>query len=104
MRFFYFSIVITISLTLASCKSELPDRQTLIDEYYEKKENEFLNQKRNNCKKEAVVEAQVVIDSLLDNWVNANLFDTLNFPKKPSKPQTPDHIIDKVSKFEVDKN
>lgn len=97
-------IILALILLAVGCKNELPDRQALIDEYYEKKEKEFLTRKINSCKNEAVIEAQVVIDSLLDNWVNANLFDTLNFPSKPIKPQTPEHIIDKVSKFEIEEN
>ena len=95
-------ISIILILSLFGCKKDLPDRQTLLDAYYQKKESEFLNGRSEDCKKKAIAEAQVAIDSLLDNWLNANLFDTLSFPQKPIKPVTPNHIIDKVSKFEIE--
>jgi len=103
MKSIFTILTIIFLLCLYGCKNELPDRQELIDKYYVEKESEFINRKTNNCKNEAIAEAQVVIDSLLHNWVNANLFDTLDFPTKPLKPNSPGHIIDKVSKFEVDK-
>lgn len=95
-------IAIILILFLFGCKQELPDRQAVMNAYYEKNEREFLNSRSEDCKKNAIAEAQVAVDSLLDKLLNANLFDTLSFPKKPIKPNTPNHIIDKVSKFEIE--
>lgn len=82
-----------------SCNNNLPDRQKLIDQFYQEQVDEFLENRKRDCMRSAQRAAQIKVDSLIDNWINASLFDTLNFPTKPPKPPTPEHIIDKVSRF-----
>lgn len=52
--------------------------------------------------KRAIALAKVDVDSLIALRFNADILDTIQFPDKPIKPKTPEHIIDKVHKFEVD--
>ena len=93
-------IIVTILLiTFISCKQELPNRQELIDYYYNEKRDAILKRKKRDCIISAKKAAEVKVDSEIDKWINVKLFDTLNFPPKPVKPKAPDHIIDKVSKF-----
>ena len=87
---------------MISCDNDLPDREEVIAEYYNAKVQALLAQRENVCRMDAAEAAQLKVDSLIDKWINASLFDTLNFPYKPVKPATPDHIIDKVSKFDVE--
>jgi len=91
-------LVISI-LTFISCGQELPDRDELIEQYYIESHDALLARRKRDCIRSAENAAQVRVDSLIDRWINTKLFDTLDFPVKPVKPETPDHIIDKVSKF-----
>ena len=58
--------------------------------------------KREECEEEVLEEAQAQIDSLIDTWVNAELFDTIRFPGKPAKPLKPDDIFDAFQRFPLD--
>lgn len=95
MRLFLFISI----MIFTSCGQELPDRDELIEEYYNESRDALLARRHRDCIRSAENAAQVRVDSLIDRLINTNLFDTLNFPAKPIKPETPDHVIDKVSKF-----
>jgi len=95
------SAIITV-LSLTSCGKDLPDREEVKQRYYDAKVSKLIRQREKVCRQDAIEAAQAEVDSLMDRWINATLFDTLNFPNKPSKPTSPGHIIDKVSKFDVE--
>lgn len=95
--------IILLMFTLISCEKNLPNQKELKNKFYQEKIDAFIVKKTKNCKAKAADEAQIAIDSLLDKWINASLFDSLIFPEKPFKPQAPKGIIDKVNKFEVEK-
>ena len=82
-----------------SCGQELPDRDELIEQYYNERRVALLARRKRDCIKSAEIAAEIQVDSLIDRWINVKLFDTLNFPAKPIKPETPEHVIDKVSKL-----
>jgi|GEM_PF-1588379 len=88
---------------LVSCNQELPVKKNLVEQYYEVKKNEFLRKKDENCKKEIREIAENQLDSIIDQYVKDRLLDSISFPQKPFKPQKPDHIIDKVNRFDLDK-
>ena len=73
-----------------SCSTELPDKKVLIDEYYQGFVNQLRQEKLDECREDILVEAQTEIDSLIDTWVNAELFDTIRFPSKPIRPLKPE--------------
>lgn len=91
--------ILICALITMSCNKDLPDRQELMDQFYQEQVDDFLENRKRDCMRSAERAAQIKVDSLIDNWINASLFDTLNFPSKPTKPSTPEHIIDKVSRF-----
>ena len=91
-----------VCLILCSCSSELPDKNKLIDKYYEGFVDQLRQEKLDECREDVLAEAQTQIDSLIDTWVNAELFDTIRFPSKPFKPVKPEAIINKFDKFPID--
>jgi len=94
---------IYISLFLMfSCTGELPDQDELIDIYYQAKVKDLLDSKDAACRKRAIALAKTDVDSLIAQRFNADILDTIQFPPKPVRPTSPDHIINKVQKFEVD--
>lgn len=94
--------LIIILLLLTSCHQELPDKKKLIEQYYDVKKNEFLRKKDEACKNEIRELAENQLDSIIDQYVKDRLLDSISFPQKPIKPIKPDHIIDKVKKFNID--
>jgi len=98
MKFF----TIVILLFLISCSTELPNRQELIDFYYDAKVDNLLNEKDLQCRKRAIEAAKLSVDSLIALRFNADILDSIKFPDKPVRPDAPEHILDKVQKFEVD--
>jgi len=91
-----------ILIFLISCNQELPDKKVLVKQYYDVKKNEFLSKKDINCKKEIRELAENKLDSIIDQIVKDRLLDSIAFPQRPDKPEKPDHIIDKVKKFNID--
>ena len=87
---------------MLSCQGEPIDKQSLINSYYQQRYDALSAEKSEVCKEEILKEIEVVIDSLIDTWVNAELVDTINFPGKPIKPIKPPHIINDFQKFSLD--
>ncbi len=92
-------LLVILSIIVMSCGQELPDRDKLIEQYYNESRDALLARRKRDCITSAEKAADFRVDSLIDRWISVKLFDTLNFPSKPIKPDVPDHIIDKVSKF-----
>jgi len=88
---------------LWSCQSDLPKKSELIDLYYNAKVEQLLKEKDEACMRRALAVAKEDVDSLIALRFNADILDTIKFPVKPVRPNAPEHIIDKVNKFEVDK-
>jgi hypothetical protein len=96
-------ILISISLLfLCACNSNLPDKKNLIDQYYHEHFLSLKIEREEICNAAVLEQVKFEIDSLIDQWVNAELLDSVNFPAKPVRPPKPEHIINKVSKFELD--
>lgn len=100
MREILFFILIIIFL--GSCDDKLPDKNEVVQRIYESKKKNFFEKEKAKCYKELVKAAEEKLDSVIIKYVQADILDTVRFPKKPIKPIKPDHIIDKVSKFEID--
>ena len=92
-------LIIIFFITLLGCTQDLPDRNALIEQYYNEKRDALLARRKRDCITSATLSAQKRVDAQIEKWINTNLFDTLNFPPKPIKPDAPEHVIDKVSKF-----
>ena len=89
-------------LFFCSCTTDLPDRNELIDLYYEAKVENLLEDKDVACRKRAIAMAKADVDSLIALRFNADILDSIQFPTRPIRPQSPEHIINKVQKFELD--
>ncbi len=59
-----------------------------------------MERKNDDCMESILLDAQHDLDSLFDRYVNTELFDSTAFPVRPERPTAPDHIIDRVKKFE----
>ena len=98
MKYCFFIILI-----LTSCRQEFPDKSKLVEQYYEIKKNAFLKKKDAACKKEIKEIAENKLDSIIDQYIKDRLLDSISFPQRPIKPHKPNHIIDQVKRFEIDK-
>ena len=93
---------IILSFMCWGCAPDMPDRDDLIDLMYEKRKAQLFASKDAECLERAVADAEAHVDSLIDQWINADLMDTLVFPDKPVKPEAPEHIIGTVQRFDKD--
>ena len=96
------SFLAIIFLCLLSCTSRLPDRELLTREFYTKQVLDHSMEKDKACIERAIASAGVYVDSLVDQWINEDLLDTIKFPPKPLKPEAPDPIIGTVDRFNID--
>ncbi len=95
-------LVIILSFLAFSCTGALPDKDELINQFYIEKLMSLHNEADASCRIRAIENAELFVDSLVDQWINADLLDTVLFPAKPLKPQAPDPIIGTVEPFELD--
>jgi hypothetical protein len=76
-------------LLLTACKSEGPDMDALVLQYYTERQFDLKKERFEICQDEIRSEAKSSIDSL-------------SFPARPRKPIKPEAIIDKFEKFSLD--
>ena len=93
---------ILLLLVFCSCTANLPDKDELISRMYEERVAQLYISKDAECQERVLEDAEAHVDSLIDQWINADLMDTLVFPSRPIKPNTPDHIIGTVKRFDKD--
>ncbi len=92
--------ILIITLMALACKPELPDSTILIKEIYDKRVAGYKNQRFKECRQEAITEAEGVVDSIVHNMLQLGLADTIYFPAKPTRPNSPNHILGTVNKFD----
>ena len=92
--------ILIITLMALACNPELPDSAILIKEICDKRVAEYKNQRLKECRQEAISEAETVVDSIVHNMLQLGLADTIYFPAKPTRPNSPDHILGTVNKFD----
>jgi len=91
-----------LCILLLGCSPELPDKKALVQELLDQKIADLYAQKAKDCRATAIADAKAHVDTIF-YLTNGNLSDTIDFPVKPIKPSTPDHIIGTVGRFEVEK-
>lgn len=94
--------IIMLVFSCISCGPELPDGDKLVKEIYDQKVSEFMSEKKSDCKQKALDDAESKVDSIIHDMLSVSLVDTLDFPTKPTRPSSPDHIIGTVKKFNVE--
>ena len=98
MKFILFILLVFF----CACKNDLPDTKLLSRAYFENKKKMMLEEKRQLCISRALDAAKLDVDSMIASKFNADILDSVVFPVKPMKPLTPEHIIGKVDKFDLD--
>ena len=96
-KFWLYPFVIAV----CSCTPELPDKELLVQGYYELKVNELKSSMKDKCRNEELERATEEVDSIIHRLMNLDLHDTLNFPSRRVRPSKPDHIIGTVAKFDT---
>jgi len=86
---YHFLLILSCLLFFpVSCtKSELT--KLSYEEMVEKKFRKSINERLNICKDEAIANAEVKVDSIIDRLLTTDLIDTLDFPQKPVRPERP---------------
>lgn len=62
------------------------DKATLIKKTLETRINDYKLEQLEKCYEEAIAEAEITVDSIIAIELGAGPIDTLDFPRKPSKP------------------
>lgn len=93
-----------ILFLLSSCGTDLPDSETLVQEFYEARVSKLEYEKWEDCVYNITSEAKKDLDSIVHRLTKADLMDTIDFPSKPVRPHAPDPIIGTVKRFEVKDN
>ena len=84
-----------------SCSPDLPDRNKVIEDLYNKRVQKLKKDKMSICRKNMLELATANVDSIVHELLNKDLNDTLYFPSRPIRPETPEHIIGTVKKFDL---
>ena len=82
----------------SSCENPKPQNsEELIQKAYEQKLEAFKDNKRSQCLNGILMDAEILVDSIIAQQLN---LDTIDFPRKPIKPNSPD-IKDIPEEFEL---
>lgn len=84
-------LIISLLLFVFSCKEKkeiLP-----VDHFYDIKKSELLHGRLNECKGDAIEEAEKFVDALIDKWIKEQSDNNDDFPTKPPRPVAPEKII-----------
>ena len=95
-----FSISLFFCLCIA-CSPELPDGDKIVKEIYDQRVSDYMSQQLSDCKNKAIEDAESKVDSIIHGMLSVSLVDSLDFPTKPVRPVSPEHIIGTVDRFEV---
>lgn len=86
-----FLISVVFLTSCESKKGQIPS----VDHFFQIKKEEAKTDKMRSCKRDAISEAESHVDKLIDRWIQDQGADTINFPRKPSRPRSPEHLIKK---------
>lgn len=85
-------IILIISLlTLLSCEKKKDI--TPVDYFYDIKVERLKLEKLDECKGDAIEEAEKFVDALIDKWIKEQNNNDEEFPLKPRRPSAPAKII-----------
>ncbi len=65
----------------------------LIQQELKKKLDKFSNTILAKCRREAIADAEIFVDSLVSEELNSLSGDTIAFPRKPIRPSLPQKVI-----------
>ena len=97
-RIIVLAIVIIFAFALQSCEKKQPKKATaLIEKSLNQKIETLKENKRRECYESIYTDAEVLVDSIIAQQLN---LDTIDFPRKPIKPLSP-NIKDIPEEFEL---
>ena len=94
-------VILLVIATMVGCVEPL-DEAAIKAERIEKKRKEYHIKRLNQCKQEAIEEAEFYVDSLIASWIGHEVMDTISFPNRPIRPNRPADIIGTVPKFDIE--
>lgn len=98
MRSSIIIVAILSVLGIQSCQKEPPKKAThLIEKALNQKIESFKENKRKECYETIYTDAEILVDSIIAQQLN---LDTIDFPNKPIKPNSP-RIKDISEEFEL---
>lgn len=86
-------LVVILFLSLVSCQEKkeiLP-----VDHFYDIQKDELRYKRLEECKGDAIEEAEKFVDALIDKWIKDQSSKSEDFPIKPRRPVAPGKIIGK---------
>lgn len=86
-------LIAILLITLISCQEKkeiIP-----VDHFYDIKVAQLRVEKLDECKGEAIEEAEKFVDALIDKWIKEQNKNGDDFPLKPIRPRAPEKIIGK---------
>ena len=95
---YFISFVMYTCMLIGACTQPL-DEQAIVKARFNHKAREYAIQKNKECHIKAYEAANVYVDSIIQEFIGREVLDTIHFPKKPQRPEKPDHIIGTVKKF-----
>lgn len=87
MKNLKFILLIVASIMTTSFVLLQKDKEQLIRESLNKRIENYKMEKLEKCYKEVLLEAESTVDSIIAIELGAGPIDTLDFPRKPQKPQ-----------------
>jgi len=83
-KFILFAVVLIMATSFVMVQK---DKKQLIQESLDKRMEDYKMEKLEKCYKKALQEAEAAVDSIIALELGAGPIDTLDFPRKPLKPQ-----------------
>jgi len=84
-------LIVILILTFFSCKKER--EITPVEYFYSIKTERLKYEKLEECKADAIEEAEKFVDVLIDKWIKTQSTGDEKFPAKPNRPRSPEKII-----------
>ena len=79
-------IILVVAVMMLSFVVVNKDKETLFNETLTKRIESYKQDLLNECTEDAIQEAEMKVDSIIAVELGAGPIDTIDFPRKPSKP------------------
>jgi len=87
--------IVLFILIISSISCQKKKEITPVEYFYSIKAERLKYEKLEECKEEAIEEAEKFVDALIDKWIKTQSTSDEEFPLKPSRPRSPEKIIGK---------
>lgn len=82
------TLIVTFLIVVTSCHdTTIKNSEELISKAFLQKIESFKENKRQECLNGIMIDAEALVDSIIAQQLN---LDTVEFPRKPIKPNSPD--------------